>query len=85
MSDAAIPKVRVLREDSSDSLSPNNPLSNVDSSQNKLVTAFYMRVRAAESAIPDGVILRIFRAGSECQEEATALIQQSMQRQRDKT
>lgn len=80
MSDAAIPKIQVMREDSSDSLSPNNPLSNVDSTQNKLVTAFYLRVRTAEAAMPDGVILRIFRTGSECEEEAIALIRQSMQR-----
>ncbi|GAA99068.1 uncharacterized protein L969DRAFT_17109 [Mixia osmundae IAM 14324] len=42
--------------------------------QRRQLDAFYVRVADAEAALPDGVILRIFRSGEECLEEGVGLV-----------
>ncbi|GAA5992824.1 hypothetical protein JCM10908_001356 [Rhodotorula pacifica] len=68
----------LLSEPDSDPLSPNNPIRpSPTPSQPGLdpaVEAFYRRVAAAERSLPKGVILRLFRHGNECAEEALELV-----------
>lgn len=69
-----IPPPKQYSETDADFLSPNNPISVTDASTTKLVTTFYRRIAQAESIIPKGISLRIFRSGHECEEEALALL-----------
>ena len=62
-----------------DSLSPNNPSGEPPlTTQQKLIETFHRRVSAAENSLPDGIILRIFRSGDECEAEGVELVQQIM-------
>ena len=71
-----LPAGRQMSEPAADYLSPNNPLEQTDNTLPKLVMGFYRRIAAAETLLPDGCILRIFREGSECEQEALEIIDQ---------
>ncbi|KWU42826.1 hypothetical protein RHOSPDRAFT_29924 [Rhodotorula sp. JG-1b] len=68
----------LLSEPDSDPLSPNNPIRPAPGLStpglDPAVEAFYRRVAAAERSLPKGVILRLFRHGNECAEEALELV-----------
>ena len=66
---------------SEDSLSPNNPLAAQSTPVDKLVQAFHARISAAERALPDGVVLRIFRDGHEVTEEGVEIVRQALRSQ----
>ena len=74
----------ILFDTDSDALSPNNPLrpgrslgDSLTEEQIARVENFYTRVGHAERHLPDGCILRIFRHGFECIDEAAELIRQA--------
>ncbi|POY71520.1 hypothetical protein BMF94_5441 [Rhodotorula taiwanensis] len=75
-SPAPLDSPSLMSEPDSDPLSPNNPIrpAPAGTAQDAAVEAFYRRVAAAEKGLPKGIILRLFRHGNECAEEALELV-----------
>ncbi|GAA6053407.1 hypothetical protein JCM3770_002309 [Rhodotorula araucariae] len=75
-----------LTDESADALSPNNPLrpspppSRAELGSLAAVEAFYKRVAEAERALPDGIVLRLFRHGNECAKEGVELVKNGRRR-----
>ncbi|KAM0746002.1 hypothetical protein T439DRAFT_384466 [Meredithblackwellia eburnea MCA 4105] len=77
LSTSPLTPTTALYEPNTDPLSPNNPLrpTSTPNTEENLILAFYERVREAERVLPQGVRLRIFRHGRECEEEAVKLVE----------